>query len=57
MSPGAMSPSRVPRVKSGSPPFSSSRFWMSWYFTARSAHILQDGVFPQWKPIKVSVSL
>ena len=26
---GAMSPSRVPRVKSGVPPFSSRRFWMS----------------------------
>ena len=27
---------------------------MSWYFTARLAHILQLGVLPQWKPMKVS---
>ena len=35
---------------------SSRRCWMSWYFTARSAHSLQLGVLPQWKPMKVSVS-
>ena len=52
----AISPSYVPRVKSGSESFGSSRrCWMSWYFTARSAHILQLGVLPQWKPINVSV--
>ena len=54
MSEGAMSPSRVPRVKSGVPPFSSRRFWISWYFTAQPAHILRLGVLPQWKPMKVS---
>ena len=53
-----MSPSRVPRVKSGSLPTGSSRrCWISWYFTAQSEHILQLGVLPQWKPMKVSVSL
>ena len=58
MSLAAMFPSRVPRVKSGSESWgSSSRCWMSWYFTARSAHSLQAGVLPQWKPMKVSVSV
>ena len=56
MSEGAMSPSRVPRVKSGSLPAGSSRrCWISWYFTAQSEHILQLGVLPQWKPMKVSL--
>ena len=39
-----MSPSRVPRVKSGSLPTGSSRrCWISWYFTAQSEHIFIVG--------------
>lgn len=54
----AMSPSSVPRVKSGPLPAGSSRrCWMNWYLTARSEHILQPGVLPQRKPMNVSVSL
>ena len=34
---------------------SSNRCRISWYFTPQPPHILQLGVLPQWKPMKVSL--